>query len=97
MKPIATPAKKIAATPPTTPSTMKPLFELLFDEGEEVVEEEEVGSTVEDDLPESDDVALLPVPEAEAVAPEKPSTAPGPCSGESRNRTWCEALIMGER
>ena len=97
MKPIATPAKKIAATPPTTPSMMKPLLELLFGVGEEVVEEEEVGSTVEEDSPKSDDVALLPVPDAEAVAPEKPSTSPGPCSGESRNRTWCGVLIEGER
>jgi hypothetical protein len=53
------------------------MFELLFDEGKGV------GFTVEEDPTESDDVAPLRVPDAETVAPEVPSIAPGACSGES--------------
>jgi hypothetical protein len=58
---------------------MMPMFELLFDVGEEV------GFAVEEDSPESDDVAPLRVPDAEleTVAPEGPSITPAACSGES--------------
>lgn len=57
---------------------MAPKFELLFFDVDE-----EVGFTAEEDSPGSDDVAPLWVPDAEPVAPEAPSTAPGACSGES--------------
>lgn len=77
-------ARAITITPPTTPPTMAPMFELLFGV------DEEVGFTVEEDSPKSDDVVPLRVPEAETVAPETetaapegPSIAPGAFSGES--------------
>jgi hypothetical protein len=59
---------------------MAPVFELFFDEGEEV------GVTVEEESPKSDDVAPLGVPDAETVVPEVPRIAPGPLSGESRKQ-----------
>jgi hypothetical protein len=73
---------EITATPPTTPPTIAPVFELLFDVGEGV------GFAVEEDSPKSDDVARLPVSDAnaETVAPEEPSNAPGTCSGVSRKQ-----------
>ena len=56
------------------------MFELLFDEGEEV------GFTAEEDSLTGDEVAPLRVPDAETVAPEEPSIAPGASSGESRKQ-----------
>lgn len=83
-------AREIIATPPTTPPTMAPVFELLFDVGEDP----EVGFTVEEDSPEGDDVAPLRVPVAETVAPEGPSNTPGACSGVSSR--GCETLVVRE-
>lgn len=60
---------------------MTPMFELLFGV------DEELGSTVEEGSTKSDDVAVLWVPDTEAVVPEVPTSAPGATSGESRNRT----------
>ena len=60
---------------------MAPVFELLFDAGDEDEEVPEVGVTAEEVSPKSDDVAP---PVAETVAPEAPSNTPGACSGVSR-------------
>jgi hypothetical protein len=71
--------REIAATPPTAPPTMTSVFELLFGMGEEV------GFTAEEDSPKSDDVAPLRVlGGVETVVPERPSIAPGACSGKPR-------------
>ena len=63
---------------------MAPVFGLLFDVGE--------GFAVEED-----DVAPLRVPDAETVAPEGPSIAPGACSGESGRQDVGETLTVRER
>ena len=79
--------REIDTTPPTTAPTMTSVFELL----------EEVGFTVGEDWPKCEVEAPLLVLDAEMVAVEVPSFAPGVGSGKSRKRDVRQILIVRER
>ena len=96
---IAVIAMEITATPPTTPPTISPVFELLppVDEGLERAEGE---SPIVNDTAKLVGGDWVPVTVAATVpvtAPEGPSNAPGDISGVSIKQDVGETLMVGEK